>query len=78
MSIACKHIDFVLAEVEDLHPVAAVELDDSSHQRADRRKRDELLNNLFERAEFPLLRFPTSTIYNARKIEEKVWEVIGP
>lgn len=78
MSIACKHIDFVLAEVEDLHPVAAVELDDSSHQRADRRKRDELLNNLFERAELPLLRFPTSTLYNPRKIEERVWEVIGP
>jgi hypothetical protein len=75
-SIACKHVDFVLAEPENLRPIAAVELDDSSHQRADRRRRDQLLDDLFEKAEFPLLRFRTAASYSPRVIEERVEEVV--
>jgi hypothetical protein len=63
-SIACKHVDFVLAEAENLHPIAAIELDDSSHQRADRRLRDQLLDDLFENTSSP------------RLIEERVEEVV--
>jgi very-short-patch-repair endonuclease len=74
-SIACKHVDFVLAEAENLHPIAAIELDDSSHQRADRRLRDQLLDDLFEKAAFPVLRFRTAATYNPRLIEERVGEV---
>ena len=74
-SIACKHVDFVLAEAENLHPIAAIELDDSSHQRADRRLRDQLLDDLFEKAAFPLLRFRTAATYSPRLIEERVGEV---
>jgi len=75
-SIACKHVDFVLAEAENLQPVAAIELDDSSHQRADRRLRDQLLDDLFEKAAFPLLRFRTAATYSPRVIEERVEEVV--
>jgi Protein of unknown function (DUF2726) len=75
-SIACKHVDFVLAEAKNLHPIAAIELDDSSHQRADRRLRDQLLDDLFEKAAFPLLRFPTAARYSPRLIEERVEEVV--
>jgi very-short-patch-repair endonuclease len=75
-SIACKHVDFVLAEAENLHPIAAIELDDSSHQRADRRLRDQLLDDLFEKAAFPLLRFRTAATYSPRLIEERVEEVV--
>ena len=76
VQIACKHVDFVLAEIETLHPIAAIELDDSSHQRADRRLRDELLDDLFEKAGFPLLRFRTAASYSARVIEKRVEEVV--
>jgi hypothetical protein len=75
-SIACKHVDFVLAEPENLNPIAAIELDDSSHQRADRRLRDQLLDDLFEKAAFPLLRFRTAATYSPRLIEERVEEVV--
>ena len=75
-SIACKHVDFVLAEAENLQPIAAIELDDSSHQRADRRLRDQLLDDLFEKAAFPLLRFRTAATYSPRLIEERVEEVV--
>jgi very-short-patch-repair endonuclease len=74
-SIACKHVDFVLAEAANLEPIAAIELDDSSHQRADRRLRDQLLDELFEKADFPLLRFRTAAAYSPRLIEQRVEEV---
>src|SRR5689334_23186995 len=38
--IAAKHVDFVLADLHDLEPFAVIELDDSSHDRSDRRQRD--------------------------------------
>src|ERR1700730_2318886 len=75
-SIACKHVDFVLAEAENLQPMAAIELDDSSHQRADRRLRDQLPDDLFEKAAFPLIRFRAAATYSPRLIEERVEEVV--
>ncbi|HYZ73078.1 MAG TPA: DUF2726 domain-containing protein, partial [Chthoniobacterales bacterium] len=54
--IASKHIDFILAEPGTLAPMLAIELDDSSHERADRRERDEYLEELFQTVRFPLLR----------------------
>jgi hypothetical protein len=76
-SIASKHVDFVLVDAQNLRPLAAVELDDSTHQRADRRKRDELLDDLFEKADFPLLRFKTASIYSPRSIEAQVEKTLG-
>lgn len=75
-SIASKHVDFVLAEPADLHPVAAIELDDSSHDRSDRRQRDQLLDELFEKAGLPLIRFRAAARYNLRKIEEEVEAIL--
>ena len=75
-SIACKHVDFVLAEGENLHPIAAIELDDSSHQRTDRRLRDALLDDLFEKAAFPLLRFRAAASYSPRMIEKRVEQIV--
>jgi hypothetical protein len=76
-SIACKHVDFLLAEAQNLRPLAAIELDDSTHRRADRRKRDQLLDDLFEKAELPLLRFKTASAYSPRSIEAQLEEAIG-
>jgi len=76
-SIACKHVDFVLADTRNLRPLAAIELDDFTHGRADRRKRDELLNDLFKKAGFPLLRFKTAAYYNPRLIEARIEEALA-
>jgi len=35
-----KSIDFVICDKESISPIFAIELDDSSHNRADRQKRD--------------------------------------
>ena len=76
-SLASKHVDFVLVEAQNLRPLAAIELDDSTHQRADRRKRDELLDDLFAKAKMPLLRFKTAPTYNPQSIEIRVEEALG-
>jgi len=54
--IAAKHLDFVLADARTWQPVAAIELDDASHRRRDRRTRDRLLNRAMAQAGVPLIR----------------------
>ena len=76
-SIASKHVDFVLVEAKNLRPLAAIELDDSTHRRLDRRKRDELLDDLFAKANLPLIRFKTASTYSPRSIEAQIEEALG-
>src|SRR5439155_4165307 len=45
--ISQKHIDFVVSCANSSRIVAAIELDDSSHRRPERRARDALVNRLF-------------------------------
>jgi hypothetical protein len=53
--VCSKHIDFVVCD-SFFRPVIAVELDDSSHQREDRRKRDEDVDRVLQGVSLPLLR----------------------
>jgi hypothetical protein len=75
--IAAKHVDFLLAEPGTLEPIVAIELDDSSHERSDRRQRDQLLNELFRVVEFPLLRVKAAGSYSPRQILQAIEEVAG-
>src|SRR5215469_3920464 len=74
--IASKHIDFVLAEPGSLAPMLAIELDDSSHERADRRERDEYLEELFQTVKFPLLRIKASATYNRRALVDALEQAL--
>jgi hypothetical protein len=58
--IAQKHIDFCLSHRKTGQIIAAIELDDRSHQRPDRQHRDRLINTVCQQAEIPLLRFPAN------------------
>lgn len=49
-------MDFVVCRAEDLRPVAALELDDSSHGRGGRGSRDAFKDAAFEAAGLPLRR----------------------
>ena len=46
--IKSKCIDFVICKKETLQPVYAVELQDDSHNKKERQKRDILLEDIFE------------------------------
>lgn len=52
--IKAKHIDFLLCK-DQLIPVLAIELDDSSHDRADRTERDKFVDSAFASANIPIL-----------------------
>jgi Protein of unknown function (DUF2726) len=75
--IAAKHIDFLLVEPERLEPILAIELDDSSHNRSDRRERDQFLDELFGIVDFPLLRVKAASSYSPRQILRAVEEIAG-
>lgn len=70
--ILSKHIDFVLCDERTLEPVVGIELDDRSHQRADRIERDQFVNLAFESAGLPLLRVPTQKEYDPAEIRQLI------
>jgi hypothetical protein len=45
--LSSKHVDFVLCDATSFRPVLAVELDDRSHLRANRRGRDAFVDDVF-------------------------------
>ena len=63
-----KHVDFLICDPKTMRPRMAIELDDSSHQRADREERDEFVEEVFETAELPLIRIPVRTTYNTQEL----------
>jgi len=71
-SIAQKHVDFVLTDLSGRRILAAIELDDSSHARGDRSARDVLLNNAFQDAGVPLIRFPVRRGYSPKILAERI------
>ncbi len=68
--IAQKHVDFLLIDEESGRPLAGIELDDRSHQRADRRARDEAVNGIFAAAGLPLLHVKARAGYSAPALAE--------
>lgn len=52
--IKAKHIDFAIAE--DMKIIALIELDDYTHQRADRQKRDIFVNDVLTQTGYVLIR----------------------
>src|ERR1700730_15954511 len=69
--IQSKHIDFVICDAA-LCPIIAVELDDSSHQRADRRARDGDVDRILEIASLPILRVSVQQAYDAKELERQL------
>ena len=53
--IAQKHVDFVICD-RDLYVLFVIELDDSTHETRDAKKRDRLKNKAFAAAGIPLKR----------------------
>ena len=63
-----KHLDFLLCRADSLAPVAAIELDDSSHKRAASEKNDGFKNDLFAASPIPLIRVPARSAYNTTEL----------
>jgi hypothetical protein len=70
--IRAKHLDFVLCDPQTLAILCAIELDDSTHDRPDRRDRDYFLNHAMQAAGVPLHRFPVRKFYDAIEIRRNI------
>jgi hypothetical protein len=70
--IAQKHLDFLVCDSVTMKPLFGVELDDSSHKRDDRQKRDEFVENVCKVAGLPLLRLSVQREYNSREIAAQI------
>ena len=67
-----KHIDFLLCDAKTLKPILGIELDDKSHQRADRQERDDFVNHVFEGAKLPLIHIAVQRGYSQNELRSKI------
>lgn len=70
--IAQKELDFVLLRPGMSYVVAAVELDDKTHDLPERQERDAFLDAAFATAGVPLIRFKAQARYDARSLRSVV------
>jgi Protein of unknown function (DUF2726) len=63
-----KHVDFVFADSQAMDTVLLLELDDRSHLRADRQRRDEFVDGVLTAAGIPGLRVPAAWRYDQRSL----------
>lgn len=75
--IQSKHVDFLLCDSDRVRPVCAIELDDSSHGKKRRRKRDKDVDAFFESAGLPLVRIPAQESYNTKRVYAALSEASG-
>jgi len=66
--ISQKHVDFLICD-ENLRPLIAIELDDSSHELKKARKNDEFKNELYRHMNFPLVRVKAARYYKYQDLD---------
>ncbi len=71
-AISQKHVDFLVCRPGDWMPMLAIEVDDASHNRPERRKRDWFVNNLFAHIGVPLLRIPVWEVENLELLVKRL------
>lgn len=75
--IPAKHFDFVLCTPGELMVLAAIELDDKSHGRRDRRGRDRLVTQICRAIRLPLIRFAAKRSYTVSEVRREVLRALG-
>jgi hypothetical protein len=75
--IGQKHVDFVLCRATTLETLGAVELDDSTHQRQDRQRRDEFVDRVLTDAGLKVIRVRCEATYSKGAIRRRVLTELG-
>jgi hypothetical protein len=75
--IAARHLDFLVCDASSLKPVLGVELDDSSHRRAEAAETDRFKDAVFRAATLPLLRVPVRESYEVAQIAAMVQQALS-
>lgn len=71
--IKSKHVDFVFCDNITIDPVLIIEVDDKSHNRPDRIKRDQFIDNLFNEVNLTILH--VNSIHN---LEHQITKALQP
>jgi len=75
--VKSKHVDFVICDKENIKPLLVIELDDSSHLRADRIDRDLLVDKVFENAKLPILHHKVVDNYDKENLLRNINELMN-
>ena len=75
--ISQKHVDFLICDKKGFSIIGVVELDDRSHFRADRIKRDRFVDAALAGAGIPILHHPVKLQYDPTDIRQKLSQVLG-
>jgi hypothetical protein len=73
--IACKHVDFVVCN-KDFDVLLGIELDDKSHERAERKKRDAFVDTAFKSAKIHLLHITGKEYYDYDTVKQQVYNAL--
>jgi very-short-patch-repair endonuclease len=76
--ISLKSVDFVLCDKAYISPKLAIELDDKSHERADRVDRDIEVERILKGADMPLLRIQNHGAFNPQDLAQKIRNTLNP
>ena len=69
-----KSVDFVICDKAYIKPLLAIELDDRTHERENRKERDIKVENILNGAGMPFLRFSNNGHFNKEGIKRSVFE----
>ena len=72
-----KHIDFVICDYETLEVKLAIELDNISQRRAERKARDRFVNTALTAAGLPLLRVKMEEKYETSALRKDIEDALG-
>lgn len=72
--ISEKSVDFVLCDKDYISPKIAIELDDSTHERPERRERDVEVERILKDAGLPLLRLDNHGRFDPAELAQKIRE----
>jgi hypothetical protein len=72
-----KHIDFVICDWETMEVKLAIELEDFSQRRPDRRARDRFVNTALTAAGLPLLRVKLEDKYETSAVRKDIEDALG-
>ena len=75
--ISTRHVDFLICEVGTLKPLFGVELDDSSHNRAETQRHDLFKNQVFEMGHLALVRVTARQHYNVDELKNALQQSIS-
>ncbi len=75
--VAAKCVDFVLCDADAISPQLVVELDDSSHDRADRQARDAFVDAALRSAGLPILHVRWQPRYDTEDLAVAIRRAVG-